>query len=240
MHTIEQLSGAQLEEKLRGGRATVLLFSDGGNLRGEFISQFRNSANEEEDITFAQCDPRAHPGIAERFQVGTKPVLLGLYANQILSRSTRPWASDVKLAIQAIRAAQPQPMETETAATDTGQPLAVSDDSFQEEVLGSPLPVLVDFWAEWCGPCRMIAPILEKMAGEFAGRLRIAKVDVDANPRLAQQFRVVSIPTLMAFAAGKLLFNQAGALPEATLRSLCEQLVEYAQKPVHTAAETAR
>ena len=233
MDGIEQVNEAELGAMLREGGPVLLLFSDGSGTRGEFLTQFRNSANESADIIFAQCNPYDNPDAASRFKIGRKPVLLGIHGGEAITRSARPWASDVKLALGALReaerAANP---EADTAVAETAsasdKPLAVTDDSFQHDVLDSALPVLVDFWAEWCGPCRMVAPILDQLAREFAGRLRIAKVDVDANQRLAQEFRVVSIPTMMAFAGGQLLFNQAGALPEATLRQICGQLVEFA------------
>ena len=96
-------------------------------------------------------------------------------------------------------------------------PVVVTDQSFKSEVLDAELPVLVDFWAAWCGPCRMVAPILEEISREYAGRLRVAKVDVDENPRTAQAYGVVSIPTLNLYKGGELIKSIVGARPKKAL-----------------------
>ncbi|MDZ4766843.1 MAG: thioredoxin [Chloroflexota bacterium] len=106
-------------------------------------------------------------------------------------------------------------------------PVTVTDATFEQEVLLSDIPVLVDFWAAWCGPCRAVAPVLEKLAGEYAGKLKIAKVDVDANPALSQAFRIQSIPNLMIVKERTIIFNQPGALPEAQMRELVKKALEY-------------
>ena len=101
--------------------------------------------------------------------------------------------------------------------SDDTTTLTVSDDSFAEDVLGSNTPVLVDFWATWCGPCRMVAPVLEEIASEKAGALTVAKLDVDANPTTARDFQVVSIPTLILFKNGQPVKRIVGAKGKAAL-----------------------
>jgi thioredoxin 1 len=98
-------------------------------------------------------------------------------------------------------------------------PVAVSDNSFQSEVIDASRPVLVDFWAEWCGPCKMIAPILEDVAGEYAEQLKIVKLDVDANPKSAAKFGVQSIPTLILFNNGEPVERLVGYMPKERLLS---------------------
>ena len=95
--------------------------------------------------------------------------------------------------------------------------VTVSDDSFADKVLASQTPVLVDFWAAWCGPCRMVAPVLDEIAEEKAGSLTVAKFDVDANPSTARDFQVVSIPTLILFKDGKPVKRIVGAKGKAAL-----------------------
>ena len=108
---------------------------------------------------------------------------------------------------------------------DDSATLTVSDDSFADDVLASGVPVLVDFWATWCGPCRMVAPVLEELATERAGQLTIAKLDVDANPETAKDFHVVSIPTMILFRDGQPVRRIVGAKGKAALlRELGDEL----------------
>lgn len=102
-------------------------------------------------------------------------------------------------------------------------PVTVTDETFATEVLGHPRPVLVDLWAEWCAPCRMIAPTLEEIAGEMMGKVRIAKLNVDENPQAHAALRVSGIPTLVMFKGGKEVDRVVGALPPPQLRAWIER-----------------
>jgi thioredoxin 1 len=98
-----------------------------------------------------------------------------------------------------------------------GNTVEVTDASFNEAVLHSDKPVLVDFWATWCGPCRMVAPVLEEIAAEHKDKITVAKLDVDANPTIARDYQVLSIPTLMVFKGGEKVKEIVGARPKAAL-----------------------
>ena len=106
-----------------------------------------------------------------------------------------------------------------------GKAVPVSEKDFDAQVIASDVPVLVDFWAEWCGPCRMIAPIVEDLAGEFEGRLKVVKVDVDENNNLAYRYGVMSIPTLGLFKGGQLVERLVGYMPKPELKKRIDQVV---------------
>jgi thioredoxin len=103
-----------------------------------------------------------------------------------------------------------------------GATKAVTDDTFATEVLQSDTPVLVDFWAEWCGPCLRVAPVLEEIANELGDKVKVVKLDIDANPNTARDYRVLSVPTLTVFKDGEPVQSVAGARPKGDLMRLIE------------------
>jgi thioredoxin 1 len=113
------------------------------------------------------------------------------------------------------------------------QPVHVTDAEFEKTVLQSELPAIVDFWAPWCGPCRMVAPILDKIASEYDGKLLVAKVITDEHPQWAAKYGVQGIPTMLFVANGKLVHKQVGALPEPVLKDIVSQFLDVVAEQVN-------
>lgn len=107
------------------------------------------------------------------------------------------------------------------------EPININEASFEKAVLKSPIPVLVDFWAAWCGPCKMIAPLLDEIAKENEGRFRVAKVNIDDEPGLMQRFKVTAVPTLLLFSGGELKDQIVGGAPK---RAIIEKLNNLSEK----------
>jgi thioredoxin 1 len=107
-----------------------------------------------------------------------------------------------------------------------GEPIHISDATFEKTVLQSPIPVIVDFWAPWCSPCKMIAPTLEKLASENEGKLLVTKINTDENPEWMMKLGIQGIPTLLFVSGGKVVHRQVGALPERMLREVVTQFME--------------
>src|ERR1700704_3378174 len=112
------------------------------------------------------------------------------------------------------------------------EPMHVKDAEFETKVLKSATPVIVDFWAPWCGPCRQVAPSLEKIAADYDGKVMVAKVNTDENPEWAGQFEVSGIPTMLFVAGGKIVYRQVGAVPFGYLKNIVDKFLEVVNAPV--------
>lgn len=225
-----------LETALRSGQPILLWLADGQTMATDMRKALEALITSHQGkIEVLAVNTSREPSIGEKFGVGKHPVLVAWYANEIVLRRNRPWATDVASMADALVQRLPKPSQptnvekTIDSPTKEKQPVStpvkVTDATFQQEVLESDVPVLVDFWAEWCGPCKMIAPTLEKLAAEYSGKVKIAKVNVDENQGLSGAFKIMSIPTLMFVKGGKIVGQSAGAAPEPALRDVIEQLI---------------
>ena len=221
-----------MNEVLTGTEPVVLVLNHGEGLAGDINKALDEVARK--GVQVVKVNVNENPEYGEQFEVGKHPVYVVWHCGEVISRRSRPWATDVQEMVKgALKLATPTPATANNAppkqeVIPNDAPVHVTDSTFEEVVIKSKLPVLVDFWAEWCAPCKMVAPILEKLAKEFKGKVRIAKVDVDNNPTLSAQFRIQSIPTLMFVKNGKVVGMSAGAAPEPALRDAINQLMNLA------------
>lgn len=221
----------EMHEVLGSTEPVVLLMNHGETLAAD-IKKALDGASKQ-GLKVIQVNVDKEPEYAEQFSIGKHPVMAVWHCGEILWRRSRPWKTDVDFILKSALELVPKDVVAPVADEELAEadfevptkPITVTDADFMEKVINSPLPVVVDFWAEWCGPCRMVGPILEKLAAEFSGQVVVAKVDVDANPMLSQQFRIQSIPTLMFVKNGKIVGQSAGAAPEAAMRDVMNQLI---------------
>jgi thioredoxin len=222
----------ELAALLETTQPVLLLIWQGDTLRTDLRNELDKVAREQAGRIFVvKADTSRAPEIAAHFEVGSQStsILLAYHNGQVLARRNRPWATDVQPMVEMLlplaAAAPAVPQTIVDKPVIYNKPVKVTDATFKQEVIESETPVVVDFWATWCGPCLQVAPIFDKLAAAFAGRVKVAKVDVDENPGVAQAFRIQSIPTIMFVKGGKIVGQQVGALPEVTLRGAFEQLV---------------
>jgi thioredoxin 1 len=186
----------------------------------------------------ARIDAPANPDLVQRFAITHLPGLVFVRDGQVVAQSSgaapeaalRAWMAHLtnggprpslpegaKIALAGATPTAP-PSSAQRPGAASAAPIILSDDTFDQVIRGSAQPVLVDFWAPWCGPCRTVAPTVERLAQAFAGRAVVAKLNVDEQPRTAQRFGIRSIPALYVFKGGQVVERLVGAQPESALR----------------------
>lgn len=206
----------------------VMLITYSGDLPADFTSALNDVARSNAGkLIITKLNTRENAQSGTRYGSGLHLLTLKNGAEQL--RLDDPTADQIQAAAEHLLGRGPAPKSAPKAESSTNgstsqngsaHPITVSESTFEQQVLQSNEPVLVDFWAPWCGPCRMVAPTLEKLSKEFAGKVKIAKVNIDENPGIAQRYQVMSIPMMMMFVGGKASQKIVGAHPEGNIRQL--------------------
>ena len=175
------------------------------------------------ELLIVRMNARENPNTYRKYGEPPTPSLVALTDKQkVKSDATAIRPADVRNHIQHLLKDAPLPTKETKATGGTSKPVHVNSSTFRQEVLKSKQPVLVDFWADWCGPCHQIAPYIDKLAQEFGSKIKVVKLDIDANQPISQRYGVQSIPTMMIFEGGQPADKVIGANPVA-LRKMVER-----------------
>jgi thioredoxin 1 len=214
-----------IERVLAAGLPVVFVFTGGAASPALKEAMNRLAREHAGQLLVVEVPAEDNPASASRYQIDRLPAAVAVRGGQVVSKAGGISATELDRHVAFLLGRGPRPVPTETVEAPSAQrsgrgahPHVVTDATFEQDVLRSPQPVLVDFWAPWCGPCRIVAPVVEKLAQEMAGRLRVAKVNVDENPFTAQRYGIQGIPTMLIVKNGQVADRWVGALPERALR----------------------
>lgn len=242
-------TNAQSLEKILGlGKPTLLVFEKPGSQTCAALDPtLRDLAlRYSGEVLIVQVDDATEADLDTRFNLDEVPTLIAwsaggekariegavstdiaaAYVDYLLGRGPRPSAKPGPTEMIVERTATrpaPQPAARPPTAGNGNHPIATSDATFEQDVLRSPVPVLVDFWAPWCGPCRMVAPILEEISRDYSGRLVVAKLNTDENPRRPGSLDIRGIPTMILFKNGREVDRLVGAAPKPRIQQFVEK-----------------
>ncbi|MEQ8674034.1 MAG: thioredoxin [Aggregatilineales bacterium] len=214
-------------ERILGQGLPVLLYlfdKQNPNLEEAFKRVAKENAG---NMLVVKVDASANPNVHARFNRPALPALLTLDEGEVESSASHILPEDVDAHADFLMGMGPLPQtttaETNARAQKGALPVHISDASFQQDVLNSDVPVLVDFWAPWCGPCHMVAPVLDRLAEQYAGKIKITKLNVDNNPSMARHYQAMSIPMMLMFKNGQQVGKLVGAHPQGNIEQMIRQ-----------------
>src|SRR5579859_4219598 len=218
-----------LERVLGAGLPVALVFENGSSALDDTLSRIaRENAGQ---LLVVKIKAGDNPQSARRFQVGALPAVVTVKGGQPLSQAAPASPAEVEQHVAYLLGKGPRPAapahgapagRAAAGADGGGQPLVVGEATFEEQVERSPVPVLVDFWAPWCGPCQTIAPVIEKLGSDLAGQLKVVRINTDDNPGIGERFGIRGIPTLLFYSGGHEWDRLPGAPPGSVLRKWVE------------------
>ncbi len=238
LDTVITSNDMSIDRVLQAGLPVVMLFTD-RDLPADFRRSLDELAGKHAGKALIVLLRREDaPQTVSRFNVRQFPILVAYKDGQESSRQGNATPADVQAYVTyllgqgpkpAPQAAEPRPASTQQSRTSQARsagPVNVDEADFEQEVLRSERPVLVDFWAVWCGPCRFMEPVIEKLAHQNAATLKVAKVNVDENPNISGRYGISGIPTMIVFQNGREVDRLVGALPESALRGRLARWIE--------------